>query len=78
MHLGNPDLQSVIHHKGSGIRVGEVMSRPAVTVMLSTLLAEAARTMVDGRVHRVVVIDDQQRPIGVLSAMDFVALYAEE
>jgi CBS domain-containing protein len=54
------------------------MSRPAVTVTLSTSLAEAARTMVDQRVHRVVVIDDEQRPIGVLSAMDFVTLYAEE
>jgi CBS domain-containing protein len=77
MHLGDPDVGSLIRHKASGIRVGEVMSRPPVTVMLSTSLREAARTMRDERVHRVVVIDEQQRPIGVLSAMDFVALYAE-
>jgi CBS domain-containing protein len=33
--------------------------------------------MVDERVHRVVVVDDGQRPLGVLSAMDFVTLFAE-
>ena len=78
MHLQNPDLASLIHNKSSGIRVGEVMSRPAVTVLMTTPLSAAARTMLDKRVHRVVVIDDQYRPVGVLSAMDFVALYADD
>jgi CBS domain-containing protein len=77
MELDRPDLRNVIHHKPSGIRVGEVMSRPPITVLLTTSLTDAARTMVDGRVHRVVVVDDKSRPIGVLSAMDFVQLYAE-
>jgi len=77
MHLANPDVRALLHHKASGIRVGEVMSRPAVTVELSTPLAEAARRMVTERVHRVVVVDDDHRPIGVLSAMDFVKLSAE-
>lgn len=77
MHLANPDVRSLIHRKASGIRIGEVMSRPPVTVLLSTPLVEAARTMVDERVHRVVVVDDDQRPVGVLSAMDFVTLFAE-
>jgi CBS domain-containing protein len=78
MHLADPDVRYLIHHKPSGIRVGEVMSRPAVEVTVSTSLAEAARTMVDQRVHRVVVVDDRQLPIGVLSAMDYVTLYADE
>ena len=78
MHLGNPDVRSLIHHKSSGIRVGEVMSRPPVTVLLTTSLVEAARRMVGERVHRVVVVNDDQRPLGVLSAMDFVTLFAED
>lgn len=77
MHLANPDVRSLIHHKASGIRVGEVMSRPPLTVLLSTPLLEAARLMRAEQVHRVVVVDDEQRPLGVLSAMDFVTLFAE-
>jgi CBS domain-containing protein len=78
MHLASPDVRNLIHRKPSGVKVGAVMSRPAVTVTLSTSLTESARTMVENRVHRLVVVDDQQRPIGVLAAMDFVKLYAED
>ncbi len=78
MHLGNPDVHGLIHRGASGIRVGEVMSRPPITVLLTTPLVDAARKMVDQRVHRLVVIGDEHRPVGVLAAMDFVALYAED
>jgi CBS domain-containing protein len=78
MHLQNPDVASLIHHKRSGIRVGEVMSHPAVTVLVTTPLAEAGRTMLDERVHRPVVVDDEHRPVGVLSAIDFVQVVADE
>lgn len=78
MHLENLGLGHLIHHKETGIRVGEVMSHPAVTVGLATYLGDVARTMVDERVHRVVVVNDQRRAIGVVSAMDFVKLYADE
>jgi CBS domain-containing protein len=53
------------------------MSSPAVTVALTAALDEAARTMVEARVHRVVATDETGRPVGVLAATDFVALYAE-
>jgi CBS domain-containing protein len=77
IHLDNPDVRSLIRHTSSGIRVGEVMSRPPVTVVVTTPLLDAARVMVDEQVHRVVVVDEAQRPLGVLSAMDFVALFAQ-
>jgi CBS domain-containing protein len=54
------------------------MSSPAVTVPMTGSLEEAARLMLDRHVHRVVAIDDVGRPVGVLSSMDFVALYAEK
>jgi CBS domain-containing protein len=78
MHLQDPELASLIHHKGSGIRVGEVMSRPAVTVLVTTPLPEAGRKMLDERVHRLVVVDDDHRPVGVLSAIDFVQIVADD
>lgn len=57
--------------------VGDVMTRPAITVDREVSLQDAARLMVDHRVHRVVAVDDAGRPVGVLSAMDFVELAAE-
>jgi CBS-domain-containing membrane protein len=77
VHLDDPDVRSLIRRSSVGIRVGEVMSRPAVTVQLTTPLVDAARLMAGERVHRVVVVDEKQRPLGVLAAMDFVALIAE-
>lgn len=78
VHLANPEVRGLIHRTADGIRVGEVMSRPPTTVLLSTPLLEASRKMVAERVHRLVVVDDEHRPLGVLSAMDFVTLFSED
>lgn len=67
----------LVRAKPSGFRVGELMSRPAVTVPLAGSLVDAARLMIDCQVHRVVATDDAGHPVGVLSAIDFVTLYAE-
>lgn len=67
----------LIRAEPSGLRVGEIMSSPAVTVPMMASLREAARLMRDGRIHRVVALDDRGRPVGVLSSSDFVTLYAD-
>ncbi len=67
----------LIRTMASGLRVGELMSAPAITVAMTSPLGEAARLMRDRHVHRLVVVDDGDRPVGVLSASDFVDLYAE-
>lgn len=77
VHLDDPSVRSLIRRASVGIRVGEVMSHPAVTVLLTTTLVEAARLMTQQHVHRVVVVDEKDRPLGVLAAMDFVSLFAE-
>jgi CBS domain-containing protein len=77
IHLDSPDVRSLIRHAGSGVRVGEVMSRPPVTVPMTSGLADAARLMVAEQIHRLVVVDAHQVPRGVLSAFDFVSLVAE-
>jgi CBS-domain-containing membrane protein len=67
----------LIRTRSSGLRVGELMSSPAVTIPMTGSLVEAARVMLGARVHRLVATDEAGRPVGVLSAIDFVALYAE-
>jgi CBS domain-containing protein len=67
----------LLRRRPSGLRVGELMTSPAITVSALTDLRDAARLMRDRRIHRLVVVDDADRPVGVLSASDFVALYAD-
>ena len=64
----------LIRTRPSGLRVGELMTSPALTVPLTGSVLEAARLMVDSRVHRLVATDDDGRPVGVLSAIDLVTL----
>jgi CBS domain-containing protein len=74
---GGPSMALLLRRKPNGLRVGELMSSPAVTVTMTAPLVEGARLMRDHRIHRVVAVDDQGRPVGVLSASDFVALFAD-
>ena len=56
------------------MRVRHLMSAPAITVHAGTSPARAAELMVTRHIHRVVVVDDEDAPIGVLSALDLLRL----
>jgi CBS domain-containing protein len=77
LYLAVPSIQALIRHHSSGIRVGEVMSTPPVTIESMATIRDAARLMNDQRLHRLVAVDEHGRPVGVIAAMDFVALAAE-
>ncbi len=56
-----------------GLEARHVMSRPAVTVSRDCTLDVAARQMEEEGVHRLVVVDDDgESPIGILSASDLI------
>lgn len=78
LYLAIPSIQALIRQHSSGIRVGEVMSSPPVTVDAMATLRDAARRMHEERLHRLVAVDEHGRPIGVLSAMDYVAMAADD
>ena len=62
-----------------GLAARHVLSSPALTVGAHTSLADAASLMDANDVHRLVVVDDDgETPIGVLSATDLVRAMAEE
>lgn len=77
LFLAVSSVRSLIRHRTGTIRVGEVMSTPPVTIDAAARLTTAAEVMSRDRIHRLVVVDAAERPIGVLSAMDFVDLAAE-
>jgi CBS domain-containing protein len=70
-------VAALLRKKASGLRVGELMTSPPVTVDLDTPVTDAARIMLENRVHRLVAVDASGRPVGVLSATDYVTLAAE-
>ena len=60
-----------------GVLVRDLMSSPARTIAGSASLDEAARQMTGKSVHRLVVVDDRDTPIGVISESDLVREIAD-
>ena len=66
-----PDVASVPDE-----RVRAHMPADPVTVFPETSLADLAQSMLDAHVHRVVVVDEGGRPVGIISGMDVLAAVA--
>ena len=56
--------------------VRDLMTPDPVTVPPETPTARLAQMMVDAHVHRLIVVDNQHRPLGIVSATDIVAAVA--
>lgn len=52
------------------------MSSDVVSVKINSSIQHAAKEMLRNRVHRLVVIDDERRMVGVVSTMDLLAAFA--
>jgi CBS domain-containing protein len=57
-------------------KVGRFMTPDPVTVAIDTPVSELSRRMVDAHVHRVVVVDRHNRPVGIVSSTDILAMVA--
>jgi CBS-domain-containing membrane protein len=53
--------------------VRDYMTEDPVTVKPDTPVAELARMMVDAHIHRVIVVDGEGRPAGIVSGTDILA-----
>lgn len=53
--------------------VADVMTKDPVTMGTEVHIADLARTMVDAHIHRVIIVDRKQRPIGIVSSTDILA-----
>jgi len=56
----------------SELQVRHLMHSPAITADPGMGIAEAAELMEEARVHRLVIVGDDQLPIGVLSTGDVI------
>src|SRR5690349_11447620 len=46
------------------------MTPDPVTISRSARIVDVARTMLDAHIHRVIVVDEARRPVGVVSSTD--------
>jgi CBS domain-containing protein len=60
-----------------GVIVRDLMTSPARTIEGSAPLEEAARRMTSEHVHRLVVVDRDRTPIGIISESDIVREIAD-
>ena len=65
--LGEP---LVGHRKGD--KVGDIMSRPPITIRLGATVGDAAKVLSERRIKRLPVVDDDNRLIGIISRADIV------
>ena len=56
--------------------VREHMTPDPVTARPMTTIARLAQMIVDAHVHRLIIVDDQRRPLGIVSTSDIVAAVA--
>ncbi len=63
-------------HHFRGMNAGHLMSSPVIAVGPDTPLPEAVKILREKRIHRLVVVDEEDpnhlRPIGILSVTDLV------
>jgi CBS domain-containing protein len=57
--------------------VNEFMTDPVSTVTTALKLSEAAREMLQNRVHRLPVVDKKGMLVGIISTMDVLAAFVE-
>ena len=57
--------------------VGRYMTTDVVATRPEALIGEMARWMAEAHIHRVVIVDGEGRPVGVVSSMDILAAVAD-
>ncbi len=75
-HCVLTDWQVVDLEKLPTDEVRHYMTADPVTVPANTSIRVLARQMVDAHIHRVIVVDEEQRPIGIVSGTDVLAALA--
>jgi CBS domain-containing protein len=65
----------VISHYGedlSAIQARDVMTSDVVSISEDATLGEAAKTLLESKIHRLLVVSEGNRPLGILSTTDII------
>ncbi len=70
------DWQVIEVERLPGDEVAQFMTADPVTAPATAPLTTLARMMLDAHIHRVVIVDSEGRPVGIVSATDVLAAVA--
>jgi CBS domain-containing protein len=76
---GSRGLEAIASQVGSRLeelRVEDAMVHSIVSVEAGESLAEVARRLLERGIHRILVVEGE-RPVGLITSLDFVRLFAE-
>lgn len=76
IYLQNPAKHDQDLHKVLGQTVGEVMTAHAISITADATIPTAARIMHEKKIHRLPVVDTEDRPIGIITQGDIVKAIA--
>jgi CBS domain-containing protein len=75
-HCVLTDWQMVDVEQLPGDEVRHYMTADPVTVHETTGIRGLAQRMVDAHIHRLIVVDDEQQPVGIVTSTDLLAALA--
>ncbi len=76
--LGVARSSDLISANWQRLRVRHLMTTPAVTVHIGTSAEHAAQLMITRHIHRLVVVDDEDRAVGIVSSLDLLRTIVED
>jgi CBS domain-containing protein len=65
-----------LHLEGGGLLVEDIMTPAAFSVREDTPASQLARTMIAGRIHRLLVVRDHE-VMGIVTSLDLLAILSE-
>jgi CBS domain-containing protein len=72
----NPEDMRGMHVEGGGLLVRDIMTPAAFSVQEDTPASELARTMIAGRIHRLLVVREH-RVVGIVTSLDLLRILSE-
>ncbi len=78
IYLQNPAKHEQDLHKVLGQTVGEVMTAHAISITPDATIPTAARILHEHKIHRLPVVDSEDRPIGIITQGDIVRAIASQ
>jgi CBS domain-containing protein len=73
--LLHPRRRSQERAKAEGVVAWEIMTKPPITVRSDTTLPKAARLMQERNVRRLVVVDERDKIVGIVSRSDLLQVF---